>query len=118
MRATIDLDDPTLLDILKAWNRLSRHGDEEVYGRVSSSGKGVHLKVHGCDEETVERLRRLCGDDAKRRRFDRETDLKPNQILFSSKPTGKAGTWTTDRKHVMAEYRRRCPPEVRLPDRR
>lgn len=117
MRATIDLDDPTDMEILKAWNRLADHGDGEVYGRVSSSGSGVHLKVHGCDEETVDELRLLCGDDEKRRRFDRSTDLKPKQILFSSKPGAEgAGDWTTDRDRVMSEYQRRAPATVRYPD--
>jgi len=117
MRATIDLDDPTELDVLKAWNRLERHGDGQVYGRVSSSGTGVHLKVHGCDEDTVERLRRLCGDDQKRRDFDANTELKPKQILFSSKPGQEgAGEWTQDRERVMSEYRRRCPVTTRYPD--
>jgi hypothetical protein len=117
VRATVDLDDPTDMDILKAWNRLADHGDGEVYGRVSSSGEGVHLKVHGCDEDTVERLRRLCGDDVKRRDFDAKTRLKPKQILFSSKPgQDGAGEWTTDMDRVVSEYRRRCPVETRQPE--
>lgn len=117
MRATIDLDDPTDMDVLKAWHRLADHGDGEVYGRVSSSGSGVHLKVHGCDEETVEYLRRVCGDDPKRIAFDEGTALKPKQILFSSKPDEEgAGDWTTDMERVLAEYRRRCPATTRYPD--
>jgi len=115
MRATIDLDDPTDMEVLKAWNRMEAFGDGRVFGRVSSSGSGVHLKVHGCSEDDVEHLRRLCGDDAKRRAFDRATTLKPKQILFSSKPTGVAGEWTEDVDAVMAEYRRRAPVEVRYP---
>jgi len=116
MRATIDLDDPRPIDILKAWHRLADHGDGHVHGRVSSSGEGVHLKVHGCDEETVARLRRLCGDDRKRREFDAATDLKPKQILFASKPTGTAGEWTDDLDRVLAEYRRRASVSTRYPD--
>lgn len=116
MRATVDLDDPTELAVLKAWNRLERYGDGQVYGRVSSSGTGVHLKVHGCDEDTVERLRRLCGDDQKRRDFDANTELKPKQILFSSKPGQEgAGEWTRDIDRVLSEYRRRCPVTTRYP---
>lgn len=116
MRATIDLDDPTDMEILKVWNRLENHGDGEVYGRVSSSGSGVHLKVHGCDEATADELRRMY-DDQKRRRFDADSDLKPKQILFSSKPDGGvAGTWTQDRERVLAEYRRRADPTVRYPN--
>jgi len=115
MRATIDLDDPREMEIVTAWNRLSKHGDGRVYGRVSSSGTGVHLKVHGCDEDTVTMLRRVCGDDAKRRKFDRQSDRKPEQILFSSKPGQEgAGEWTQDMDRLLSEYRRRCPDEIRL----
>lgn len=116
MRATVDLDDASELDIVKVWNRLENHGDGRVHGRVSSSGTGVHLKVHGCDAETVKRLRQVCGDDVKRRDFDANSRLKPKQILFSSKPTGDgAGDWSTDIDRVLAEYRRRCPAEIRQP---
>lgn len=117
MRATVDLDDPTEMEILRAWNHLQGHGEGVVHGRVSSSGSGVHLKVHGCDAETVKRLRQIAGDDQKRRDFDASTRLKPKQILFSEKPTGEgAGEWTTDRDHLIAEYRRRAPPSVRYPN--
>jgi len=116
MRATIDLDDPTELAVERAWQRLKGHGEGTVYGRVSSSGEGVHLKVHGCDEDTVERLRAVCGDDQKRRDFDANSELKPKQILFSSKPDSEgASEWTTDIDRVLSEYRRRCPVETRLP---
>lgn len=117
MRATIDLDDPSELAVIKAWNRLADHGDGQVYGRVSSSGSGVHLKVHGCEPDTVEELRLLCGDDQKRRDFDADTALKPKQILFSSKPGQEgAGEWTRDMDRVLSEYRRRCPVETRYPE--
>lgn len=116
MRATIDLDDPSELDIIRAWNTMLDHGDGRVFGRVSSSGTGVHLKVHGCDEDETEYLRLVCGDDAKRIAFDRDSHLKPKQILFSSKPTGDgASEWTTDQERVLGEYRRRCPVETRYP---
>lgn len=116
MRATIDLDDPTELEVIRAWNRMESFGDGRVHGRVSSSGKGVHLKVHGCEEDEVEHLRRVCGDDQKRRDFDRDSDLKPKQIMFSEKPTGAgASDWTRDMDRVLAVYRRRCPVETRYP---
>mgnify|MGYP006278099837 FL=1 len=116
MRATIDLDDPSELAVVKSWHRLADHGDGRVYGRVSSSGSGVHLKVHGCDPDTVDELRLLCGDDEKRRRFDASTERKPKQILFSSKPGREgAGDWTTDMDRVLSEYRRRCPVTTRYP---
>lgn len=116
MRTTIDLDDPSEMEVLQAWQRLHEVGDGIVYGRVSSSGKGVHLKVHGCEPEEVSDMRALVGDDPKRRQFDRDSDLKPPQILFSSKPTGEgASEWTTDKDKVLAEYRRRAPAEIRNP---
>lgn len=117
MRATVDLDDPSEFDIIKAWNRMAKHGDGRVYGRVSSSGTGVHLKVHGCSEATVARLRLVCGDDTKRIQFDENSDLKPKQILFSSKPNGAvAGDWSQRMETVLADYRRRCPVGVRYPE--
>ena len=115
MRATIDLDDPTDIEVMQAWSDLEDAGDGHVKGRVSSSGSGVHLKVHGCDEATVRRLRELH-DDQKRQRFDRDSELKPEQILFSSKPTGQgASDWTDDLDHLLAVYERRAPKEVRNP---
>lgn len=111
MRATIDLDNPAVDEVVEAWETLSEHGDGVVYGRVSSSGTGVHLKVHGCDRATVAALRVACGDDAKRRRFDRESELKPPQILFSSKRGRSAGEWTRDLDAVVEEYGRRAPAE-------
>ena len=116
MRATIDLDDPTDIEIMQAWNDLEQVGDGRVKGRVSSSGSGVHLKVHGCEESTVRRLRRQH-DDEKRVGFDEKSDLKPEQILFSSKPTGEgASDWTADLDHLLEIYQRRAPDEVRYPD--
>lgn len=116
MRATVDLDDPSEFDVLRVWNRLGRYGDGHVFGRVSSSGEGVHLKVHGCDADLVPQIRRECCDDAVRRQFDSETALKPKQILFASKPTGEAGEWTDDVEDVLADYRRRAPVSTRYPD--
>lgn len=114
MRATIDLDDPTEAEVIAAWERLDRHNDRPVHGRVSSSGTGVHLKIHGCDEQAVARLRRECGDDRKRIGFDQQTAIKPKQILFSEKPAKDgAGEWTTDRVELLAEYRARCPYAIR-----
>ena len=114
MRATLDLDHPAVGDVLEAWETLSEHGDGRVYGRVSSSGTGVHLKVHGCDPDTAQALRYVLGDDADRRRFDRESDLKPRQILFSSKgPDREAGEWHREPEPVIEEFSRRAPAEYR-----
>lgn len=116
MRATVDLDDPSELDVQQAWNRLAEYGDGRVLGRVSSSGEGVHLKVHGVEPDRVDEARRRCGDDAKRRDFDANTALKPKQILFSEKPDREgASEWTDDIDRVLSEYRRRCPTSIRQP---
>lgn len=117
MRTTLDLDEPTEIEIIRKWQELMNHGDGRVFGRVSSSGEGVHLKVHGCTETEAAHLREYLGDDPDRRRFDRDSTLKPKQILFTSKP-GKegAGEWRRDRDRVLAEYRRRCPVEIRYPE--
>jgi len=112
MRATVDLDHPAVGDVIEAWETLSEHGDGRVYARVSSSGTGIHLKVHGCDPDTAEALRFVCGDDEKRRRFDRESSLKPPQILFGSKGDGReAGEWHRELAPVIEEYGERAPPE-------
>ena len=111
MRATIDLDHPSVPDVRRAWEILSEHGDGRVYARVSSSGTGVHLKVHGCEPAEAELLRAVCGDDATRRRFDQEAELKPPQILFSSKGDGReAGEWHRELAPVIEEYGERAPP--------
>jgi len=117
MRATLDLDDPAEIDVISAWNRLKNHGDGRVFGRISASGEGIHLKVHKCDPEQVREIRRRLGDDQKRRDMDAESELKPAQILFSSKPGDKsAGEWTTNLDKLITQYRRQCPPEIRYPD--
>lgn len=111
MRATVDFDHPSIGDVREAWETLSEHGDGRVYARVSSSGTGVHLKVHGCDTGEAELLRAVCGDDPTRRRFDQEAELKPPQILFSSKGDGReAGEWHRELSPVIEEYSRRAPP--------
>lgn len=109
MRATVDLDNPAVSDVIEAWDLLAEHGDGIVHGRVSSSGSGVHLKVHGCDPDTAEALRYAARDDSKRIGFDRKSHLKPKQILFSSKGGREAGEWSTDGAEVIEEFERRAP---------
>jgi hypothetical protein len=117
MRATVDLDDPTLADVAEAWIRLTQYGEGIVFGRVSTSGQGVHLKVHGCDPGESVAARVECGDDLRRMEFDAKTRLKPTQIMFSSKPASDgAGEWSRDISEVMAAYRERCPDEVLFPE--
>jgi len=108
-RATVDLDTPAVQEVRDAWETLARHGDGVVWGRVSSSGKGVHLKVHGCDDDTAHRLRVACGDDLKRQSFDAGTILKPKQILFGVKRGKHATEWTPDYNELIKTYSDTAP---------
>lgn len=116
MRATIDLDDPTPADVIESWTILTQYGEGRVYGRVSSSGQGVHLKVHQCDPRESLAARVEAGDDLRRLELDLGTDLKPKQIMFSDKPASDgAGEWTRDLSAVIENYRDRCPEEILTP---
>lgn len=110
MRATIDLDHPGIHTLTQAWELLAGHGDGDVYGRVSSSGQGVHLKVHGCTAEKAERLRIACRDDIRRIKFDEQTSMKPKQILFDCKNGKQAGKWLPDLEKVIEAYSQSAPP--------
>lgn len=112
MRATIDLDQPTETRLTIMWYRLSHHGQPE--GRVSKSGMGIHLKVHGQEPDEVEMIRRLCGDDRRRIAIDNRARLKPKQILFSRRGGDYAGEWTKSLDRLIGQYRKRAPARVRL----
>jgi hypothetical protein len=118
MRVTVDLDEPRLYEIRRAWSILDRAGKGPLKGRVSSSGTGVHVKVHRFDgdERDTHEIRRLAGDDPKRLEFDGKLSKKPKQILFGSKPTAgdHAGEWRDSLDHLLCDYRLRCPRSVRL----
>jgi len=109
MRVTIDLDTPAVSDIVDSWDLLSQHGDGIVWGRVSSSGKGVHLEVHGVSKDTAPMLRSAAGDDKKRMWYDTVTHIKPKQILFDEKNGRKAQQWTTSYEDVIKTYRQTAP---------
>jgi hypothetical protein len=109
MRATVDLDDPSVSQIRESWQILASHGDGKVFGRVSSSDTGIHLKVHGCDPEKVPSIRLASGDDRKRIHFDAKTSTKPQQILFSDKRGKSAGEWCESLESVLDDYRRLAP---------
>lgn len=118
MRITVDLDDPSTFEIIKAWNRLERWGDGDVHGRVSASGTGVHLKVHGFRGDVTDTLkpRAIVGDDPDRIYYDSAWEAKPKQILFASKPErgDHAGEWRDNREELLADWRVRAPKSVRL----
>jgi hypothetical protein len=109
MRVTIDLDTPAVTDIIESWDLLTRYGDRIVWGRVSSSGLGVHLEVHGVDESIGHQLRVAAGDDRKRIWYDALTSLKPKQILFDRKKGREAQRWTTSYQDVIDRYRQTAP---------
>jgi len=109
MRATIDLDTPAVPEIIQAWDLLTQHGDGIVWGRVSSSGKGVHLEVHNAKPEKVDAIRTAAGDDRKRMWYDGTTLLKPKQILFDRKGDKQAQRWTTNHQDVIDRYRETAP---------
>jgi hypothetical protein len=90
IRATVDLDEPSELGLLRAYFTL-RHYCPVVNVERSPGGRGYHLEgwaVRSRAEEDV--LRRLCGDDPCRLRFDQESPLKPKRILFQWKDGGRA----------------------------
>jgi len=109
MRITVDMDFPTEVEVLRAYNYLKTLGTPKA--RISSSGKGIHLKVHGYepDSDKVERIRRLLGDDNKRVDIDRERKHKPKQVMFSSKHGDEATGWNTDVLAVVDEYKTQNP---------
>jgi len=109
MRVTVDLDTPAVSDIVDSWDLLSQHGDGIVWGRVSSSGKGVHLEVHNVTKDKASMLRSAAGDDKKRMWYDTVTHIKPKQILFDRKNGRKAQQWTTSFEDVIGTYRQTAP---------
>jgi len=104
MRITIDLDSPSRLEILQAWHGLRDYGDP--VGRISSSGRGVHLKIHGFTGSWDEclRIRSQLGDDPKRIEFDMYSVGKPRQILFQRKGTGTVGEWIDAVEVLLQRY--------------
>lgn len=104
MRITVDLDGPTKADIWKAWYVLSFYGNPE--GRISSSGSGVHVKVHGFrgDLEDTIPIRIIAGDDRKRIWFDLYYKGKPRQIMFTEKKGRYSSEWVSDLGLLMYMY--------------
>lgn len=100
---TIDMDGPRVAEVIRAVETLKEYG--YVEGRISSGGKGFHLRIRGTVEALESwRLRVRCGDDIRRLYFDSEYNKKPGQILFSRKGTGKAGVWRSDIQTLFSDY--------------
>lgn len=98
MRLTIDLDNPTNLDIQKCYYNLQYITKLKPQIRLSASGNGVHIKVHGLkiSKEDLEILRETLRDDKIRIKYDRERVAKPKQVLWTVKNGKKASDWTYD----------------------
>lgn len=111
-RVTIDLDDADPCDLYRAVYGLRQAGAHEVEARVSASGDGAHVRAWFDDDavtaDGVETLRLAHGDHPRRTWMDRDHDAKPQQVMFTSKPGGRAGPWRTDPHVVVDELRRRA----------
>lgn len=101
MRVTVDLDNPSQLQLLKTYFNMKQLGEVEVC--ISSSGKGYHLIVSGLPltfQKALE-LRRLLTDDNNRIWFDEYGHKnKPKQVLFTKK--GKRKIEWIDEKAILA----------------
>lgn len=104
MRLTIDLDNPSNLSIQKCYYNLWNITKIQPQLRISSSKKGVHLKVHGLinNEELITSIRKTLGDDEVRVKFDTERIAKPKQVLWTVKDGKKSGEWTHDIDLIIA----------------
>ncbi len=109
MRITIDLDNPDNLKIQMCYYNLWCITKINPLIRLSASGKGVHLKVHGVleGEVVVNDIRRMLGDDSVRIKFDEERIAKPKQVLWTVKNSNKAGVWTDDIDLVLSNISKR-----------
>lgn len=106
---TVDLDDPTIWEINAAWNRVGMIAREGPFGRVSSSGNGVHIRTHDTLPEHVPvnaHLREWCGDDPVRIKGDIRNAIEQNQVLYDRKGAVEAGEWYTDVGELIMEYMR------------
>lgn len=109
MRITIDLDKPDNLRIQVCYYNLWYITNIKPFIRLSASGKGVHLKVHGIKdgEIIVNEIRKILGDDSVRVKFDEERIAKPRQVLWTVKNGKKAGVWTDDIDLVLSNIGKR-----------
>ncbi len=109
MRITIDLDEPDNLEIQMCYYNLWFITKIKPFIRLSASGRGVHLKVHGVREGelVVNDIRRMLGDDAIRVKFDEERLAKPKQVLWTKKDGKRAGEWVDDVDLVLSNISKR-----------
>ena len=105
MYVTVDLDNPTHDKIALAWERMSNFGP--VYGRLSKSGTGVHIKSQKTVPQDVPvrpLIRWYCLDDEKRIRKDKRNTIDVNQVLWDTTDGQKAGSWIESLAELLAEY--------------
>lgn len=117
MYVTVDLDDPTRMEIVKAWHNVADATGTDPQGRLSSSRTGVHIRSHEVLPGHVpiaETIRRMCGDDVKRIEGDIDDALCHNQVLFDGKGGRDAGRWVDDLDALIGQYEREhSVPELR-----
>jgi hypothetical protein len=107
---TLDVDDATRFDVLRAYYGLRAAGCDDVEVRVSAGGSGVHVRgwvSDDVDPAGVEAMRLTHGDHARRTFMDRAHALKPQQVCFSRKPDGDAGEWYRDPEPAIRELVKR-----------
>jgi hypothetical protein len=108
MRITVDIDGATVYKIRHGWMVLSLVC-ENVRGRVSASGNGVHLLGDASPEYYITYnealiIREAAGDDSARLEIDKLYDGKPRQILFSSKGGLSAGEWVFNLSKLLGAF--------------
>lgn len=110
---TVDLDEPTRLEIVMSWTRVDMYDPEgTTEGRVSSNGRGVHIRSRHVLPAVVpinERKRRLCLDDPKRIDGDKSGSLSRPQVLWDKKGNQHAGGWNKHIDGLVTEYQRAVP---------
>lgn len=109
MRLTIDLDNPSNLDIQRCYYNIKYITKKEPEIRLSASGRGVHIKVHGLvvkDDELII-LRETFNDDPVRIKYDQERVAKPKQVLWTVKNKKRAGEWDTDIDSIISNIGKR-----------
>jgi len=105
-QTTIDLDDPSGLRVLMVWHNLEQLG--EVDGRISASGKGIHIRCTSPEPLTLSEvllIRQQHADDTQRIHYDMTApESKPLMILFDRKRGMCADDWRSDPIRLIDRY--------------
>lgn len=101
---TVDLDDCTELDVMKAWKELERSGVVDMKGRISSGGNGVHLRGYAnVSEQRMYEIRACARGDSKRIYWDSQHVYRPAQVMFTEKFGREASEWVYGLAHLLHE---------------